>query len=160
MKIFIAAILPLLLCGPGLAQPSCPASSQLAPAATLRSAATLADIDVARLNPGQAAIIGLHPARDVHFAAAPERQSDSSSFSGMVMLDVRKAGTYRISLSSGAWIDVVKDGEVVDSTSHNPGAECSPFRKIVSFPLTAGRHVIQLSGNKDAGLSMMVQRKD
>ena len=75
--------------------------------------------------------------------------------SGGLAVDVREAGTYQVSLSAGAWIDVVKDGAAVASTGHDHGAGC----KMVSFLLQPGRHVIQLSGNKDDTIKVMIARK-
>jgi len=153
----IALVLPFLLCGPALAQPSCP----VPPAAwgtniALTSASASADLSSARLSLDQAATVTLHPVGEVRFTAPPERRGDASSYGGMLELNVREAGTYQASLSAGAWIDVLKDGAAVASTTHGHGAECSGLRKMVSFALQPGRHVIQLSGNKEATIKVLV----
>jgi len=159
-KFLVALTLPLLLSGPALAQPSCP----VPPAAwgtniALTSATASADLAAARLTLDQAATVNLHPVGEVRFAAPPERPSEVSSFGGMLELDVREAGTYLVSLSAGAWIDVLKDGKAVASTAHGHGEECSGLRKMVTFPLQPGRHVIQLSGNKEATIRILASPK-
>ena len=69
----------------------------------------------------------------------------------MLALDVREAGTYQVALSDGAWIDVLKDGTAIASSAHDHGAGC----KMVSFTLQPGRHVIQLSGNKEETIGVV-----
>jgi hypothetical protein len=155
-----ALVLPLLLCGPAYAQPSCP----VPPAAwgtnvALTSATASADLASARLSPDRAATVSLHPVGEVRFTAPPEKRGDASSYGGMLEMDVREAGTYQVSLSAGAWIDVLKDGLAVASTAHGHGEECSGLRKMVSFSLMPGRHVIQLSGNKEDSIRVLISPK-
>jgi hypothetical protein len=152
--------LSLLLAGAAQAQPACSAP----PAAggtnvALTSAAASPELEPARLALDQAATVTLHPVGEVRFVTAPEKRGNASSFGGMLAVDVREAGTYQVGLSTGAWIDVLKDGAAVASTAHDHGAECSGLRKMVSFALTPGRHVIQLSGNRDETIRVTVSRK-
>jgi hypothetical protein len=125
----------------------------------LTSATASAEFGAARLNPGQAASVSLHPVSEVRFAAPPGKLGDASSYGGMMELDVREAGIYQVALSAGAWIDVLKDGAAVSSTAHAHDAGCSDLRKMVNFPLQAGRHVIQLSANKEAAIKVLVSPK-
>lgn len=155
MKIF-AAVLTILLSLAGGAQAECPAG--WGGNGTLTAATASAEFATARLTLNQAANVTLHPVSEVRFAAPPEKRGDASSYGGMLELHVREAGTYRISLSSGAWIDVVKDGAVIASTAHGHGADCSGLRKMVSFALQPGRHVIQISGNKDDTIRVIAAR--
>ena len=161
MRKFAAALsLSLLLAGAAQAQPACP----VPPAGwgsdvDLTSATASPELEPARLTLDQAATVTLHPGNEVRFAAAPDKPGAAGSYGGMLAVDVHEAGTYQVTLSAGAWIDVLKDGMAVASTAHDHGAECSGLRKMVSFPLTPGRHVIQLSGNKDATIRILVSRK-
>jgi len=95
----------------------------------------------------------------VRFVLKPEKPGSAGGYGGMLVVDVREAGTYQVSLSAGAWIDVLKDGAPVASTAHDHGAECMGIRKMVSFPLQPGQHVIQLSSNKDDTIKVLVARK-
>ncbi|HWU56922.1 MAG TPA: hypothetical protein VN175_15540 [Rhizomicrobium sp.] len=155
-KLAVSVCFSLLMMGAAAAQPTCPAAAS---GASVTSATASPELEPARLMQEQAATVTLHPVGEVRFVRTPERRLDASSYGGMVAVDVREAGTYQVSLSAGAWIDVLKDGAEVASTAHEHGAGCSGFAKTVSFPLQPGRHVIQLSGNKEDTITVMVARK-
>ena len=156
-KLAVSLYLWLLLMGAAQAQPSCPAPP--VSASDLASATASPELEPARLMLGQAVTVGLHPVGDVRFVNAPAKRPNVSSYGGMLAVDARDAGTYQVSLSAGAWIDMLKDGAPVASTAHDHGAQCSASAKMVSFALQPGRHVIQLSGNKDDTIRVMVDRK-
>jgi hypothetical protein len=155
-RLAVSLCLSLLLMGAAQAQPSCPAPSS---GIMLTSATASPELEPARLMLEQAAVVSLHPVGEVRFARPPDRRLDVSSYGGMLAVDVREAGTYQVSLSAGAWIDMLKDGTEVASTAHDHGAQCSNAAKMVSFALQPGRHVIQLSGNKADTIKVTVARK-
>ena len=66
------------------------------------------------------------------------------------------AGTYRVSLTSRHWIDLIDGGAMVVSRKHfGPG--CTLIHKIVEFELPAERQVIlQLSGREDATVGLAI----
>jgi hypothetical protein len=127
--------------------------------AALTAATASAEYSTARLTPGQAATVTLHPISEVRFAAPPGRRGDASGYGGMMEMEVREAGPYQVSLSAGAWIDVLMDGNAMTSTMHGHETGCADLRKMVSFSLKPGRHVIQLSGNKEATIKVLVSPK-
>jgi hypothetical protein len=143
--------------GAAMAQPACPASP--AGGDTLKAAAASPELEPARVTLDKAVTVTLHPGNDVRFVIAPEKPGAAGSYGGMLSLDVREAGSYQVALSAGAWLDMVQDGSSVASAGHAHGAECSGMRKMVSFPLKPGRHVIQLSGNKEDTIQVVVSRK-
>jgi hypothetical protein len=161
MKNFGALLfLSLLMAGAAQAQPACPVPLEIgATNVSLASAAASPDLEPARMNPDQAAAVHLHAMSEVRFINPPENRGDASSFGGMLVLDVREAGTYQVALSADAWIDVLKDGTAIASTEKERGAECSGPRRMASFVLAQGRHVIQLSGNREETIRVMVSRK-
>ena len=110
------------------------------------------------LAPGHAATAALHPTRDVHYITQPEKPGGSVAHGGLIAVAITEAGIYQVSLSSGAWIDVLKDGASVESSAHAPGPACTGIRKTVQFALGAGRAVIQLSGNPDAAIQVLVTK--
>jgi hypothetical protein len=67
-----------------------------------------------------------------------------------------KAGTYKITLSSVGWIDVVQDGQRVRSTAATGATGCEGVRKSVKFDLAALPFTVQLSGieTKTIGLAI------
>jgi hypothetical protein len=151
-RLVISLFVPLLMMRVAYAQPACP---PVGSAAELKAATASPELEPARLPLDKPVTVTLHPGSDVRFAVAPEKHGDASSFGGMLVVDVREAGTYRIALSAGAWLDVLKDGAAIASSAHDHGAGC----KMVSFSLQPGRHVIQLSGNKEETIGVVVARK-
>lgn len=129
--------------------------SEKAPAAAAADQAALAN---AVAVPGKAVALALKPTPDVKYALRPERPGGSVSFGGMLAFDVGAKGTYRIALGSGAWIDVVKDGQAAVSSAHGHGPDCSGIRKMVDFALEPGRYVLQIVGNGTPSVPVMVAR--
>ena len=155
-KLAVCLCLSLLMTGAAMAQPACPAR---AGGVEVKAATASPELEPARLSLDQAATVTLHPGNDVRFAIAPEKPGSAGSYGGMLSLDVREAGTYQVALSAGAWLDMVQDGAAVASSGHEHGTDCPGLRKMVSFPLKPGRHVIQLSGNKEETIQVLVSRK-
>lgn len=120
------------------------------------SAASAAGLDKAVLVPGQAVSAALHPTRDVAYIAQPEKPGGSVAHGGLLQVRIAQAGTYRVILSSGAWIDLLKNGVPVSSSAHAPGPACTTARKTVEFPLERGDYVLQVSANADPKLSILM----
>lgn len=120
------------------------------------SAAAAADLAKAELTPGRAVTAALHPTREVAYLAQPEKPGGSVAHGGLFRLRIGAAGTYRVVLGSGAWIDLLKDGQPVVSSAHAPGPACSTARKTVEFPLERGDYVLQVSANADPKLAILV----
>src|SRR3546814_2325418 len=58
----------------------------------------------------------------------------------LVPIEIATAGTYRVALSEGAWVDMVRDGTSLPSVAHGHGPRCSGIHKIVDFKLAPGRY--------------------
>src|ERR1700722_4900798 len=84
-----------------------------------------------------ATTVTLVPFADAKLPAAPERAPKSpTSFAGFVEVPApAKAGSYKITLSSEGWIDVVQDGHAVKSTAFSGALGCDGVRKSVKFDL-------------------------
>ncbi len=105
---------------------------------------------------GHAYAVQLSPVAAVQYPVAPRKLKDGS-FGGLFMLTVDKAGTYTVAFDSAAWIDVVRDGSVVRSSSFGHGPDCSTIHKVVNFDLQPGHYTIEVSSApKDAGVLMVV----
>jgi len=124
----------------------------------LTAAADAARLDAAMLIPGKAVDAALARTPEVRYVTRPEKPGGSVSHGGLFAFDVTQAGTYRVALGAGAWIDVLDGGKAVVSTSHGHGPDCSGIRKMVDFPLQPGRYVLQIGGNGTPDLSVMVAR--
>lgn len=162
-------VLALAVAGPvsALAQevrPTCGAMDADIPApyaawnakAEVTSAADAAGLDMARLTPGRAATAKLHPTRQVAYTTQPEKPGGSVASGGMLALDIVEAGTYRVGVSSGAWLDLMDGGKAVVSTAHGEGPACTTLRKMVDFPLHPGRYVVQISANAEPTIGILV----
>ena len=95
-----------------------------------------------------ATIVALAPFADAKLPTPPERAPKSpTSFAGFVQMAAPpRAGTYKITLSSEGWIDVVQDGHALKSTAFSGATGCEGVRKSVKFDLTAQPLTLELSG--------------
>jgi hypothetical protein len=95
-----------------------------------------------------ATIFALVPFADAKLPAAPERAPKSpTSFAGFVQIAApAQTGTYKITLSSEGWIDVVQDGHAVKSVAFSGATGCDGVRKSVKFDLAAQPLTLELSG--------------
>ena len=83
----------------------------------------------------------------VKFVLPPGKKSlADGTFAGLVHLKVPAAGSYRISLDAGFWIDVVSHQKLIDATDFGGMHGCDAPRKVVIFNLPAGDDlVLQIS---------------
>lgn len=119
-------------------------------AATARDDASRADLAI-----GRAFQLRLS-AEPLRYAVRPERPPAPGSHGGVAGFTVARAGTYRVALGAGMWMDVVRDGEPIVSAAHGHGPACGGIRKTVDFRLTPGRHLLQISGGKEPTATVMV----
>lgn len=105
---------------------------------------------------GKPAQLRLAPATSVNFSPPLNRPAAPGSYGGVFPLRIRRAGTYAIALSAGAWIEVTDGKALVASTRHDHGPACSGIAKIVEFRLEPNDYLIQLSNAKAPGLKAMV----
>jgi hypothetical protein len=94
-----------------------------------------------------ATTVALAPFADAKLPVAPERAPKSpDTFAGFVQVPAPpQAGTYKITLSSEGWIDVVQDGHTVKSTAFSGATGCEGVRKSVKFDLAASPFTVELS---------------
>ena len=129
-----------------------PAAAQECPAASPLGAG-VGGPEAPLLVAARPVMLSLKPAPDVHFSAAARRAADAKAFGGIAAFTVPAAGTWRVSLGSGAWIAVVQQGVEVRSTAHSHGETC--FTKMVDFPLQPGKALIEISASDDAAIRLM-----
>jgi len=105
-----------------------------------------------------AVAVTLLPLADAKLPMAPERAPRlPASFAGFVEVAAPpQAGTYRISLSSEAWIDVVQAGHLVKAGPHSGATGCEGLRKSVKFDLAAEPFVVQLSNVAKDSIRMAI----
>lgn len=149
------------------AAPTCGATPAAPPAdlagwsnaTRLASAADPAGLTMATIAPGAAEVLTLQPAAKVRLAAptgARAPAANAAGFSGMVRLKITEPGSYRVALSSPAWIDLVAGGTAVAATGHGHGPACTGIRKIVTFTLQPGDHVLQVFNSREPAVTVLV----
>lgn len=127
--------------------------------APLQSATAEAGLQVSVLKLGHAVQATLHHTREVTYAVEPDKPGGSVAYGGLLAVQIDKAGTYQVSLSSGAWIDMVLGTSKIAATAHGHGPECSSIRKAVAFPLDPGRYILQISANAAPTLDIMISSR-
>lgn len=165
-----AAIAALLCTAPAAAQmdhapAQCAAPADLpAPMASWRNPVALkAATDGkgaarAMLTPGRTVTLALLPTPKVAYPVRPAKPGGSVSHGGLASFTVKEAGTWRVALGSGAWVDVISDGKAATSTAHGHGPDCSGIRKMVDYDLKPGRYTLQIAANGEDKLTLLVTR--
>ena len=94
-----------------------------------------------------AVIVDLLPFADAKLPVAPERAPRKpDSFAGFLSVPApRQGGSYKVTLSSEAWIDIVQDGHFLKSSAHTGASGCAGIRKSVKFNIDAAPFIVQLS---------------
>lgn len=94
----------------------------------------------------------------VTFAMTPGKPTlPDNAQAGLAKFHTDKAGRYRISITSGHWIDVVDGTKLVRSRDFQGARGCERPHKIVEYDLPAGRELtLQLSGSSDAAVILSV----
>lgn len=94
---------------------------------------------------GTSTIIELRAAKDVKFAVESKRTAKPNASAGLAALEVSKAGPLEVILSNATYVDLVRDGAILKSTSHSDLKACPGFRKSVLFDVVPGRYIVQLT---------------
>ena len=87
----------------------------------------------------------------------PERAPKDGTFAAFANFKTApKAGIYTISLSAGAWVDVVQDGHDLKPKAFSGATDCDGIRKTMKYELSAAPFVLQISGARDSALSVVI----
>ncbi|HWU71999.1 MAG TPA: hypothetical protein VN137_00840 [Sphingomonas sp.] len=147
----------LLQTAPAAAAPVCTAT--VAPPAGLEAWSAAPGMTADAIAPGKNIALTLQPIDGVTFPVPLERKPATGTFGGVYHVTVAAAGTYRVVLQNGAWVDLVRDGKSLTSAGHMEGAPCSGIRKIVDFDLQPGTYIVQLSGAKTPQMRILIAAK-
>jgi hypothetical protein len=114
--------------------------------------------DVPQLNAGTLYSLKLADQAGVTFVAGPAKASVvPGAHAGLVGFAVKTAGRYRVSITSGHWVDVVDGVQLVPSVDFEGHVGCERPRKIVEFDLPAQRTLtLQFSGSSDSEVIMAI----
>jgi hypothetical protein len=100
----------------------------------------------------------LAPQGTVTYSVKPAKPTlDDSTQGGFVRFHVAQSGLYRISITSGHWIDVIEGEQVIKSKDFQGSRGCARPHKIVEFDLPAHKDlVLQLSGSTDPSVTLAI----
>jgi len=154
MRSLLAALLAFVVAAPCLAQEPVGCDKFKWPLDTERAMLTAADVpgvasggSVAK-PPPVAVSVALVSLADAKLPLPLERAPKSSaSFAGFVKAAAPpRAGTYKITVSAPAWIDVAQAGKLVKSSTFSGAVGCDGIRKSVKFDLAAAPFTVEISG--------------
>ena len=93
------------------------------------------------------AILRLRPVAAAGFERPPGRKPKDGTFGVAVKTPpLAVPGTYQVTISDEAWIDVIQNGHEVRSSGFSAERDCPNVRKSVRFSLGAGEATVQISG--------------
>ena len=108
--------------------------------------------------PSTGIALGLLAPAEAKLPTPPERAPKDGTFAGFTKFPaVPKAGSYTISLSNGAWLDLVEDGHFLKPTAFSGATDCDGIRKTVECDLSASPFVLQISGARENSISLAIQ---
>jgi hypothetical protein len=107
--------------------------------------------------PSTGMILSLVKPAEANLPAPPERAPKDGTFAGFASFKAApKAGIYTISLSAGAWIDVSQDGHFLKPKAFSGATDCDGIRKTMKYELSASPFVLQVSGAREASISIAI----
>ena len=160
----VSVIALLLLCSPALAAEE-PSGCDKFKWNIDHERAALTAADRAKLTsgselnalPSSAVILSLVTPAAAKLPTPPERAPRDGTFAGFASVRTApKAGIYTISLSAGAWVDVVQDGHFLKPRAFSGATDCDGIRKTMKYELSASPFVLQVSGSRDDSIVIAI----
>jgi hypothetical protein len=119
--------------------------------AKLSSGAELAALPVSGIT------LALLAPADAKLPTPPERAPKDGTLAGFTSVKAApKPGIYTISLSAGAWVDVVQDGHFLKPKAFSGATDCEGIRKTMKYELADKPFVLQVSGAKENAISIAI----
>ena len=107
--------------------------------------------------PSTGMTLGLTAAAEAKLPTPPERAPKEGTFAGFTSFkSPPKAGVYTVSLSTGGWVDLVQDGHALKPKAFSGATDCDGIRKTMKYEISASSFVLQISGTKDASISIAI----
>jgi hypothetical protein len=105
---------------------------------------------------GTAALVHLAPVDQAHFPLEPQRAPAAGSYAAVLKFTVPTAGVYTVSLSAGAWIDVIQEGAMLKPLAFSGARECPHIHKSLKFQLAPQEAILQISNAAEQEISVVV----
>jgi hypothetical protein len=107
--------------------------------------------------PSTGMTLGLSAPADAKLPTPPERAPKEGTFAGFTSFKAPpKAGIYTVSLSAGAWVDLVQDGHALKPKAFSGATDCDGIRKTMKYEISANPFVLQVSGTRDTSISIAI----
>jgi hypothetical protein len=107
--------------------------------------------------PSTGMTLALRPPGDAKLPTPPERAPKEGTFAGFASFkSAPKAGLYTVSLSAGAWIDLVQDGHALKPKAFSGATDCDGSRKTMKYEIGASPFVLQISGTREDSISVAI----
>lgn len=102
--------------------------------------------------------VQLAPQSEIRFGVKPAKPTLADSAQGGILrFRSTRGGVYRVSITSGHWIDIVDDGQLIRSKDFQGSRGCNRPHKIVAYELPANRDLLlQLSGGTESAVTLAV----
>jgi hypothetical protein len=108
--------------------------------------------------PDKGLVMGLQPHATVDYVLTPggEPKSDDS-FAGLLFIKtIPQAGTYQVTLSGDAWIDLIQDDKALALAAETGNPNCSDAPKSMRFRLERGPLTVQVSGVRSTLIKLVI----
>jgi hypothetical protein len=96
---------------------------------------------------GAPVLVNLSAQADVTFPHPPGRAGKANpAYAAVIKLGAEPAATYQITVSDGAWVDVIENADLVKQTAYVRRKDCPGVDKSIRFKTSGGPLAIQISG--------------
>jgi hypothetical protein len=110
---------------------------------------------------GAPVLVNLSAQGDVAFPHAPGRAAKANpAYAALIKLGPEPAATYQITVSEGAWVDVIENGDLVRQTGYVRRKDCPGVDKSIRFKTNGGPLAIQISGAYAKAIKVEAARAD
>jgi hypothetical protein len=107
--------------------------------------------------PSSGVTLALRAPTEAKLPSPPERAPREGTFAGFAIFKSGpKAGLYTISLSAGAWVDVMQDGRFLKPKATSGATDCDGIRKTMKYEISASPFVLQVSGTTENSVSIAI----
>ena len=107
--------------------------------------------------PDKGLVMELQPHATVDYVLAPGGEPKDDSSAGLLFIkNVPQAGTYQVTVSEDAWIDLIQDGKALALAAETANPNCSDARKSMRFRLERGPLTVQVSGVSSTVIKLVI----
>ncbi len=108
--------------------------------------------------PEKGLVLELQPHGTLDYVLAPAHEAKSDdAFDGLLFVaNVPQGGTYQVTLSEDAWIDLIQNGKALDLSAETINPGCSDARKSMRFRLEQGPLTVQVTGAASSQIRLAI----